>query len=318
MDKGIKPEEQQTTTDLDVIIKDNLRQFDIEQPDIPGNTPPAVPAAPPEDKKKTDQPPAEPPKRRFADHDKAEEGYAHVQAQNTRLAQENSDLKKKLGKYQDDETQAQAQSDLKEYEDLCALRRNKLLEDISALDPDSSDYNFQVAKLQAGADRDIMEEGQKRLSKPSTPQPPKEEAPLPPAAPDQPVPPETNDDKVRDYAVSVITKPEIGLKADDPLFWTFAAQAPTHDDQGTRLSIDEQIAWAVEQRNKTLTPYLPPKDPQKEINDAAAAAGAHQAAEQPLGRGGGQRTVPDNSGAAADQKFSLADAIDSGLERRRL
>lgn len=318
MDKEIKPEDRQTTTDLDVIIKDNLRQFDIEQPDIPDNTPPAVPAPPPEDKKKTEEPPAAPPKRRFADHDKAEEGYAHAHAQNTRLAQENSDLKKQLGKYQTDESRIKAQSDMQEYEDLVFLRRSKMLDDIDALDPEMPNYKTEVAKLQAKADREIIEEGQKRFSKPSSaPQPPQEEAPVPPAAPDQPVPPDPDNDKVREYAVSVITKPEIGLKADDPLFWTYASQAPTHDDQGKQLSIDEQIVWAVEQRNKTLTPYLPKKDPQKEIEDAAAAAGAHQAAEQPLGRGGSQRTVPDNSGGA-DQKFSLADAIDSGLERRRL
>ena len=47
------------------------------------------------------------------------------------------------------------------------------------------------------------------------------------------------------YASARISQPDIGLDADDPLFWLFAGQAPIATDAGDPLPLDDQVEWAL-------------------------------------------------------------------------
>ena len=314
-DKNLNTNDQQTTQDLDVIIKDGLQQFDIDAAPAAPDDAPSSPA--PAVEKKTEEPEPDPNKKkyRFKSQDEAENGYTHVQGEKTRLELKVKELEKELGKKQEVENQQATDKAMQDFEALAAFRRAKLLADIKELDPDNPQYENNVAKLQAKADADILTQSQKVFVQPAPP-PPAATKPTPGStASPAPSDTETNESKVVKYTESVITKPEIGLAPDDKYFWFCASQAPKEDDKGNPLTLDQQIQWAVDQTKQYHSQINPQIDPQKKIDDAAAAAHEIQNQELPLGRAATSAPIP---GAAENKQISLSDAIDSANNLRRL
>lgn len=317
--------DEQTTQDLDVIMKEGLQQFEITTEDnaaAPDNDKGASPDVNEEKKAAAAEAAAAAAKtaKRFKGHDEAEQGYKDLQAKETRTAMENAELKKQLAAQEaadkqkkDAETVASATTNAAaKFEVFATERRTKLLDEIDALDPDAKDYRSKVAAAQARADRDILTAGQKVAAAAhiSVEAPPVKKDP--PATETKPT---YTADQVTDYTRKVISDTKIGLEPDDVLFWNYAGKAPAKDEQGNALTLDQQIDWAVAQ-TKQYHSKINPQDPKQEIADAAKTAAANQRNEMPLGRassGAPAKTDPDN-----DKPFSLGDAVEAANDQRRL
>lgn len=66
--------------------------------------------------------------------------------------------------------------------------------------------------------------------------------------------------QVAAYVQQRITRMEVGLEPDDPLFWLYAGQAPIKNEAGDNLPLHIQINWAVGKtrsyHTKILTCYI--------------------------------------------------------------
>jgi len=309
----------QTTPDLDAIMQEGLQQFDVT---------PEPPAAEPKDDKQpspdaTAKAPAAPAKdsspapapdaKRFTDQEEAEKGYRNLFAEFTRVSQKNKELTGILTAQQQTEQQQKVEEKAtQDFETFATERRTKLLDEIDALDPDSADYRKQVASAQARTDRDILQASMKYASIASLPTTP---AITPAPAAPAPSGNEPSTDQITAYVREAITAPEIGLAADDILFWNYAAQAPDKDVNGKSIPLDEQIRWAVEQ-TQSYHAKINPNDKSKEISDAAKTAAANSRREMPIGRA--SSGAPPPSAGDENTPVSLNDAIDSANNLRRL
>lgn len=320
MDTAIQPNANQQpdtpTPDLDLIMKDSLTQFDINPPDTGNPSPPtAAPTAAPAPPTMPDQqdivpapaPPAQPPPApdhpdtpRFKSLEEAEKGYKNLQAEFTRTTQRLKEFEgKENAQKQAEEEAAATQAVATAFEEFAVSRRVQLLDEIGALDPDAADYTQQVAKLQAKADKDIYLAGRQYAVKPP--------AASPPANPDAP---KVTPEQVQDYVRSYIAQPKIGIKADDSYFWLVCASAPATDAKGNKLTLDQQITWAVQQTKSYHSRFTPPAAPANAINNA-------QNLEQPLGRTGNQ-APPAPGTTQRKEPLSLSDAVDAAAQTRRL
>jgi hypothetical protein len=311
----------QTTPDLGAIMQEGLQQFDVT---------PEPPAAEPKDDKqsspdatakaptaavKDSSPAPTPDAKRFTDQDEAEKGYRNLLAEFTRVSQKNKELTGILTTQQQAEQQQKVEeSATQSFEAFAIDRRTKLLDEIDALDPDAPDYRKQVASAQARTDRDILQASMKYASIAGLPTTPAT-TPAPAAPTPAPSGNEPSTEQITAYVREAITAPEIGLAADDILFWNYAAQAPDKDVNGKSIPLDEQIRWAVEQ-TQSYHAKINPNDKTKEISAAASTAAANSRKEMPLGRA--SSGAPPPSTGDDNTPVSLNDAIDSANNLRRL
>lgn len=315
-------------TDLDAIMKDGLEQFHIPvegNDDLPpGSTPDdAAPGSSSAAPNPTGDPAAdhEPPAFRFTSHEEAERGYKELQRQMTAMAEEKKSLMSQLSEKAEADARAAAEeAGNQEFLEFATQRRAQVLKEIEAMDPDKPEYSDEVAAAYARADLDIFRKSQ-AFSETFSAAPP---APQNPAADNdtnsqhQAAPSDlpTDATQIRDYVNTFISSEEIGLEKDDPLFWTYASQAPEKDESGQPLPLESQIQWAVEQTRLYSSRVL--QRNQAAVADSAQRrAEAHSRQEMPLGRAGatapGVRTQP-----AADAPVSLSDAVEAAKELRRL
>lgn len=303
--------------DLDVIMKDGLERFDLPSSDEAA--PDARTQSPADDPTKPGPPAGEPPADetasfRFKNHAEAEKGYLHVQQDFTRVSQENAELKKKLtAGEQAAATQAAEEAAAADFKAYAAAERKAALDAVNALDPDDPKYLEQVADIQADVDLKIA---RRRLAAPADVLPAQADTtPMPPAssAPDMQQPAaDPSPEAIREYAIQKISAPEIGLKPDDPLFWTYALRAPADDAQGQPLTVDDQIAWAVE---KTLN-YRASIAPATAQSDAEEDAAARAQRDQGLGRAA--TGSPGQGKPSQEAAYSLSDALAAAENMRRL
>ncbi len=313
--------------DLDQMMVQKVDQFVLsqggeesptEEPGVedikPGETPVENKETPPA----TEDPNT--PTHRFKDLTEAEQ---HLAAQEAKTAE--SEMARKA---LEEQMSAKAATDKARDEELAKFKENearqakskildefsretteKTLEAIAGLDPEAEDHTKQVANIWADYHRDIREyedtpEFQEKLAGITPPAaapeaekaeaettPPLETHP-PEKAAEAPTQPETTREDVLAKAQAK------GLKdKDDPTFWGFCQQAPTHSEAGQLLSMDEQIDWAVEQTNN---------------HQENLRAQVLQDVNQPLTRGGrGKPTEP----GAAPQPVSLSTALERAARR---
>lgn len=306
MDKN----EQTTPPDLDVIMKEGLQQFDVSaEPEdaAPATVQDGGPAAADAGTTAGNNATTDVTPFRFKSQDEAEKGYKHIQAENTRITERNKQLTEQIATRElDQQQQAQTEAVSLELEKAAQEMRMKLLDDIDALDPDDPAYRKQVAALQARADIAVARASSMFLPRAVTAPPP---SPLPPVTDNS-----TEVEQLRVYTRDVIAAPEIGLDPADPLFWSFAAQAPATDAQGQDIPLDGQIQWAVEQ-TKNYHARLFQNDPARVAESASRSASQHALKGMPMGRAA--------SGAppvSREQKepLSLSDALDEAINLRRL
>lgn len=321
----IVTEPTQTTPDLDVIMKEGLKQFDIPpeeskptvEPISEAGTGPAAAVT----KEKEDAAPAPATTAaaetaRFKSHDEAEKGYKNLQSELTRVNQQNKELTGKLtAKEQSDQQKLDIETATQEFETFATDLRTKLLNEIDALDPDDKDYRTKVAAAQARADRILATAGQKLTAAAKTPTTPAPAAPAPNAE-KQTDNAKPTAEQITAYVREKIVTPENGLDKDDVLFWTYAAQAPVKNEAGKDMTLDEQIQWSVEQTKQYHSAITPPIDKSKIIADAAKIAAANQKREMPLGGGG--NAAPARTEGDDNIQVSLSDAVDAANNLRRL
>lgn len=243
---------------------------------------------------------------RFKSHEEAERGYRELQGKTTKAEQRAAELETELTRIRDagkvEEAKAKNKTDLITY---ATTRRAQALEAIDGLDPDAADYRNQAASVLAAADADVLDY---RDTLPAATHRREQPAATPAVGGDDAT------DTVK-YVQATLQKPEIGLEADDPLFWTFAGQAPTAKANGEPIPFDDQITWAVE-KTKSYHNKLRGTDPAKREEEAAARSRTLQEQDLSLGRGGSTR--PAGADKGAEKPVSLSDAIDGALEQRRL
>lgn len=320
--------------DLDAIMREGLEQFDMPQGDEAAAPAQAAPAGPadasgrPADKS---QPPAggddddDAASYRFKTHSEAEKGYKNLQSEHTRIAQENAELKRSLEAREREKTEAAAREQAEtEFRTYAADQRLAMLDEIDALNPDDPEYKKQVAAIQAKTDLAIFTARQNAPLSAAQAKPPVKPGAAPAtepgaatAATPQAAAPAADKDAVVAYTREKITAPDIGLAADDPLFWTFALRAPKEDDSGNTLTLDDQISWAVEQTKNYHASIRTGADPQQAQQKAEAAARERAAREQPLGRSGAARP-PAEAAAGGQPAYGIADALADVREMRRI
>lgn len=286
---------------------------------------PAVVKKPPEDEKpeeiaarikKEDTPPET--AFRFKNHPEAEKGYRELQGRTTRAEKRAKDAEDELNRVKNaeriQEEQAAAKATLVNY---VAERRAQALEEIDALDPEDPAYRKNAATCLAKADTDIFD--RYREQEDQRPGAAAAEAAATKTGKETAAPVDQQQhQEVYRYAQEKIT--EEGLDPDDPLFWIYAGQAPIADEKGGRADLDTQIAWAVSQ-TKLYHDKIQAKTKAAGDEETRERVRKKQEQELPLGRtspGGGAKPGGKAADADADKPVSLADAVESALEQRRL
>jgi hypothetical protein len=261
------------------------------------------------------------PAPRFKSHEEAEKGYREVQSKATRAEQRAADLEKENLALK--EARDQARTDAERLAAQAVARTNVLsfgkerkkqaLEAIDALDPDAPDYQDKASELLVQADIDIYDNIQQ--NRPAAPAGEKTPAPKASAG-------ETPDEEAiaREHLLGRIK--ESGIADDDELFWLFAGQAPSVDEEGKRIEFDRQIEWALE-RTKNYNSKQETRIKESIEKTAGARGRKKQEEEIPLGRGGnpaGPGAPEDGKEKPAEEKkpFGLNDAMDFALSARRL
>jgi hypothetical protein len=250
---------------------------------------------------------------RFTTHDEAEKGYKESQKVITSLSEKNKALELEAQNLRTAEARKKEEATATaNFTEFSTNRNFQALEEIDKLDPDQPDYKKNVAAAWARAHVDI------RNYVPAAPAPViAAPAPVITAEVAAPVIKQEDMNAIRNYTRTVISKPENGgFQPDDILFWSIASHAPSKDDKGEPIALDDQIKWALDQTNK----YLSAKG--KGMSEAERVAAANKIAteraktEMPLGRSGAERAAAVNN--EEDKPLSLSDAVTQSLEMRRL
>ena len=308
--------------DLDAIMKEGLEQFEIHEEDLgldaaaPGSAQ-EMPTPANQTGSETNTGEERPQEVVVKPPEETQAGDNELQRQVTALTEENQRLAKQLSAKAAAEASeavkaAEATND-QAFLTFASKRRAQSLDEIDALDPDKPEYRQEVAAAYARADLDIAKKT-RTAAAPADPAPPATEVPdthQPPSASPSP-------EKMRLFQTveDFISAPEIGLEKNDLLFWTYANQAPDKDDKGQPIPFRDQVQWAVDQRNQYIS-RVTQGNKTRIADEANRRAEAHQLQEMPLARAAS--TAPAaSSGVADDKPVSLADAVDSAKELRRL
>lgn len=270
------------------------------------------------------------PAPRFKSHEEAEKGYREVQGKATKAEQRAADLEKENLALKEARDQEKAEKELKAAQavsrtkvlEFGKARKKKALEAIDALDPDDPEYRDKAADLLTQADIDIYENY--RQNQQATPaKPPGEKKPAGEEAPAVKAKDgEEPDEKAqaREHLLGKVKN--AGLAADDELFWLFAVQSPSVDEEGKRIEFDRQIEWALE-RTKNYNSKQEAKIKESIEKTAGEKGRKKQEEDLPLGRGGspagpGAHETGKDKPAEEKKPFGLNDAMDFALSARRL
>jgi hypothetical protein len=183
---------------------------------------------------------------RFADHDAAEDGYRNLQSAFTRISQEKAEAEKRLKALEERAAQAKRWEEIdKDVEAFAADQHAAALAEIDRLDPEASDYQAQVAAINARTQRAIMAH-ERSLS--NAPPEAAADTPDPPAGDTHQAPmPGEPDPAAMDNLRDEITRQVKAEKIDpgDPVFLSYAQSVPAQDETGRLIPIQEQVAEAV-------------------------------------------------------------------------
>jgi len=202
-------------------------------------------------------------------------------------------------------------------------RREAALKEISALDPDDPEHNAKVAAIWGKVDVAVVKFTRNPVGKdgkpigvvePAAPAAAPAAAPVIPAAPAAPAKPaapgpapdQAEAEKRKTAVINYIDGKAraAGIAPDtDELWWGISRSTPAVDDKGQKLTIDQQIDWAINKYNERI---------------AAITATARQRSELPLGGGGHGPGGPGGAAAPAEGQASLDSAIAKANEARRL
>ena len=345
MDNVQKPEEMQTTPDLDRMMTDGRPVFtgtaepdgsavsgpaavmepQAAEPPAPKSDPPAAPAekpavAPEKPKPAEETPPAG--DYRFRSHEAAEKAYRLLQSKTTKVEQRLKTLEQGIEEEKRKKRDAiTTEAADRQYMEFATGRNEQALNEINDLDPDDPEYQQKAAACWARAHLDI------RRFQPKAPELPEDLQGLPAgpaAAPGTPSPEPSSDATIttRKFVETVLEGSKIGIAKDDPLFWAYAEQSPSADAAGKPLPLKDQIWWAVQKtldyRRRsagTASGGTPPGPPGRTFAPSPAGPAPAAPGGQPMGRSGAFRPTASPQPASP---VSLADAVIHALEMRRL
>jgi hypothetical protein len=127
----------------------------------------------------------------------------------------------------------------------------------------------------------------------------------------------------KEFIEGVLEQAALGIPKDDPLFWSFAEQSPSVNEDGTQKEMKDQIWWAVERtlnyRRSIANPDAPAATANPPVAEATGLPPASPAATPPavpMGRSGAFR--PSGGSEPLKGPVSLAETLDSVMEMRRL
>ena len=207
-------------------------------------------------------------------------------------------------------------------------RRAAALKEIGALDPDDPEHDAKVAAIWGKVDGAVLRFNRNPVGKDGKPigraevgsvkaegETTPTAIPAPPAAPAaapvKPAAAETAPDAAAEKRKTDVINyidgkaRAAGIKPEsDELWWGVSRSTPAEDAQGQKLTIDQQIDWAINRYNERM---------------AEITATARQRSELPLGGGGHIPGGPGGGPAApAEGPASLDAAISKANEARRL
>lgn len=345
----IKTEGKQNPPDLDRIMEEGRPAFagSAEPPaDEPGpvmiggpgqepappvaETPAPAPqpaVAPSEPAGKGDEPPRG--DYRFKTLEDADKSYRHLQSEKTKADLRIKALEEERAAAKTaDAKKAAAEAEDQQFTTFATERNKQALEEINALEPDDPDYTAKAAGCWTRANLAI------RRWKPQD----QEDSPahadgLPVSKPTREDPkPDQESEKTqvdatfttKEFVEGVLENAALGIPKDDPLFWSFAEQSPSVNEDGTPKDMKDQIWWAVERtlnyRRSSASdaaPAAPVNTPDAPAPGSPPASPEHPAPVVPImGRSGAFR--PSSGGDAVRGPVSLAETLDSVMEMRRL
>lgn len=341
----MQKQEAQTTpeevgVDLDLAMKDGLMKFsgELEEAAEAEETLPAKPAGPAEKKNEEEEETATPgkgetekrpgeeketpgqdeteKKPRFESHEKAEEGFRNLQAKNTKTEQENARLRQELTKQKAaeklEENRAKLKQGIVEYSQ---KRTKEALDAIDELDPDTNDYQDEVARIMAEKDGDInlyaIEQGQ--IMAPQASAAGQDERVETPAAAADELPADATPEEAKVYMEKKVE--DAGLDPKDPFFLNASRLVPEKDDGGVPLTFDQQIDLVIDQTKKYHASLIAGYRKRQE-KESQKKAETNQELNGPLER----QTTPvvTDSEEKEPKPVSLSDAISAAQEERRL
>jgi hypothetical protein len=213
----------------------------------------------------------------------------------------NAELRKKLEVFEAHELQQKREATLQERRTKIREFNQKRYKDtlgaIGELDPDSDDYDDQVAGLMAEYYADADAFAQDLGSSGELP------ADRPPRIQEQATAEQPTADDAAQLVLDALSS--ANLSQDDPVFVGFAQNAPASDEKGQALGLEAQVTWAI---GKTQAHY------------AALRAKFNQEQHTPLQRGaagpGGPAAGGDRHPPAREK--TLDEALAEVREQRRL
>lgn len=335
--------EEQTTLDLDQVMKDGLQKFDGELAEAAGEeeaestdkASPADEAESKEEKEETETTKEKPeeteedaagekekktPQDRFETKEAAEDSYRNLQAKTTRVEQENAELRKKVVELeQADQVKAEMEKAEAEYEEYAANEYEKALTQIDELDADAEDYQKQVARIFARRDLAIKnyerEHGIQTESEASSAE---SEGP----SAETTKGPEISDDdddqttvkKLLEFRDAEATR--AGIDPTDKHFLLECRNTPSIDEKGKQIPFKDQVQWAIDETKKYHAAQEQAiHNAQRQKNERKAQE--EQAQHLPMGRS--STPIKNESGKEKETKpVSLDDALESAKELRTL
>ena len=247
-----------------------------------------------------------------------------------RIRKENEQLRKDLAQSRRVEAERIARADRDDkLLDFMADEHEKAQEEIDKLDPEDPGYRKAVSRIQAGTA--LAVERWKRDNpvkvKPETPsgekaKPEDENAPSGEETPpkegqgaDADREPEAGADTLdQTWETAKAIARESKIDPEDEYFRMACIHAPSQDKHGQPLSLEDQVAWAVQATKNYITKQERQFKAQQE-KAAKKKSDDHQAENLPLGRTPATRTEPKPEDAPP---VTLDSAVDSALEERRL
>jgi hypothetical protein len=334
-----KTEEMQNTPDLDRIMEDGRPEFagaaeppaDDPGPVIiggPGQTPEppaaATPAVAPPDPagKGPDAPRGD---YRFKTLEEADKSYRLLQSEKTKADLRIKALEEaRLAEKNAVKKAAAAEAEDQQFTTFATARNKQALEEINALEPDDPDYTEKAAACWTRANLAV------RRWVPSADTAPRAEGMPAPGSTGTPAEGDETGETLaastfttREFVEGVLEQAALGIPKGDPLFWSYAEQSPSVNEDGTEIPMKDQIWWAVERTlnyrrsiANPAAPTPPANPPVAEATGLPPAPPPNPSPAVPMGRSGAFR--PPGGGEPLRGPVSLAETLDSVMEMRRL
>ncbi len=277
---------------------------------------------------------------RHKSHEEAERSYAHLMSRTTRAEQDNARLRRQLQDIEDaKKKQQQDQEAARQRDEFVQQKYEEAARAVDELDPDDPEYHTKTARIWADVHRSVdaftpavdssggsdiprasdMVGGQGQqaadagaASAGDGSDPGGESGTTSPASPPDTAAPAEGDDpgdgggytqaEIHQKIDARIGEKTPGFDREDPAFIAFCGRAPTQDEQGRPLSIEDQIDYAIE---STRAHY---DKKRREMLQASA---------QPMDRGASNRGASRQSNAQ-DQQETFGDIVEAAVASHTL